>query len=42
MDIAVPAGFPDKYREALVRTAEKCAVKRAVLDPPAFHIRTVG
>ena len=42
IDIMTPPGFPEKYRSALVRAADMCAVKRTILDPPAFEIRTVS
>ena len=36
LDIKLPAGFPEKYRDAVIRAAETCAVKRALDNPPAF------
>jgi len=41
LDIEVPEGFPARYHKALVRVANRCSVKRTVLDPPEFEIRTV-
>ncbi|AAR33714.1 OsmC family protein [Geobacter sulfurreducens] len=41
MEIVVPSDFPEKYRNALVKSAELCSVKRALADPPDFAIRTV-
>jgi putative redox protein len=41
MDIHVPADFPEKYRPALIRSAEQCAVKKHMETPPAFAIETV-
>jgi putative redox protein len=41
LDIEVPASFPEKYREALVRVADQCSVKRAIQAQPAFQVRTV-
>jgi ribosomal protein S12 methylthiotransferase accessory factor len=41
MDIVVPPDFPEKYRNALVKSAELCSVKKALMDPPDFAIRTV-
>ena len=38
--VALPAGFPEKYRAALLRATDQCTVKRALLDPPAFVITT--
>jgi len=41
LDIRVPPSFPEKYREALVRVAEQCTVKRTIAAQPEFHVRTV-
>jgi len=41
MEIRVPDDFPQKYRNALIKTAELCAVKKAINDPPEFLITTV-
>lgn len=41
LDIEVPAAFPEKYREALVRVADQCSVKRAIQTQPRFQVRTV-
>jgi putative redox protein len=41
MDIHLPEGFPEKHRDAVVRAAEQCAVKKHVFEPPAFEIRTL-
>lgn len=37
LEIKVPAGFPEKYRQAVIRAAETCAVKRHLDIPPAFE-----
>lgn len=37
LKIDLPEGFPDKYRDAIVRAAEQCAVKQAIVDPPRFE-----
>lgn len=34
ISIQVPPEFPAKYRKALVRAANTCSVKKALLDPP--------
>jgi putative redox protein len=39
LDIQVPASFPEKYLEALVRVAEKCSVKKAIQAQPKFSVR---
>ncbi len=36
LEIKVPPGFPEKYRDAVIRAAEMCAVKRHLDAPPAF------
>lgn len=41
LDIQVPPAFPDKYRDALVRVADQCAVKKAIQAQPVFEVRTV-
>ena len=40
LEIQVPATFPDKYRDSLVRAAELCAVKKHLEKPPVFDITT--
>lgn len=41
LDIEVPPEFPAKYRDALVRAADQCAVKKHLEHPPAFDVKTV-
>jgi ribosomal protein S12 methylthiotransferase accessory factor len=41
LEIELPAGFPERYKEAVIRAAEQCAVKKHFEHPPAFEIRTV-
>lgn len=41
LDIHVPAGFPERYRAALIRSAEQCAVKKHLENPPKFVVNTV-
>lgn len=38
IEIQLPAGFPEKYREAIVRAAEQCAVKKHLEKPPAVAV----
>ena len=42
LDIELPAGFPERYKEAVIRAAEQCAVKKHFEHPPEFEIRTVA
>ncbi len=37
----LPAGFPDKYRKAILRAMDQCAVKRHIVEPPAFELVAV-
>ncbi len=41
LDIEVPPSFPEKYRDALVRVADQCAVKKAIQAQPRFEVRAV-
>jgi ribosomal protein S12 methylthiotransferase accessory factor len=36
--LALPAGFPEKYRDAIRRAVDQCTVKRHLLEPPAFEL----
>jgi ribosomal protein S12 methylthiotransferase accessory factor len=38
--IQVPENFPEKYRPSLIRSAELCAVKKHLENPPEFEIIT--
>ena len=40
LEIQVPPTFPEKYYPALIRSAEQCAVKKAIEQPPAFDVHT--
>lgn len=40
LDIQLPAGFPEKYQEALIRAASQCAVKKQLDNPPAIQVVT--
>jgi putative redox protein len=41
LDINVPPDFPEKYHKALIKVADQCAVKKTILHPPKFAIKTV-
>jgi ribosomal protein S12 methylthiotransferase accessory factor len=41
LEIQVPPSFPEKYHEALIRSASQCAVKKHLEAPPAFDVKTV-
>jgi putative redox protein len=40
LDIQLPADFPEKYRDAVINSADLCAVKRSIYNPPEFEITT--
>lgn len=37
----LPSGFPEKYRSAIIRATDQCAVKKALLDPPEIELITL-
>jgi ribosomal protein S12 methylthiotransferase accessory factor len=40
LEIQVPQGFPEKYRDSLIHSAGLCAVKKHLEKPPRFDITT--
>jgi putative redox protein len=40
LDIQVPPSFPEKYKDAVIRSAQLCAVKKHLENPPTFEIHT--
>ena len=41
IDIHLPAGFPDKYRKAIIKATDQCAVKQAIIAQPEFEVSAV-
>ncbi|HYV68172.1 MAG TPA: OsmC family protein [Myxococcales bacterium] len=41
IEITLPPGFPEKYREAILRAVDQCKVKRHILEAPVFEVTTV-
>lgn len=41
IDVELPPGFPERYRDAVLRAAEGCKVKRAMEAQPRFVVRMV-
>jgi putative redox protein len=41
IDVQLPAGFPEKYRAAVVRAAKQCTVKKHLDQPPVIEVETV-
>jgi putative redox protein len=40
LEIQVPPEFPEKYYQALVKSAEQCKVKQTLENPPKFNVFT--
>jgi ribosomal protein S12 methylthiotransferase accessory factor len=40
LEIQVPESFPEKYRESLIRSANLCAVKKHLENPPSINVFT--
>ena len=40
LDIQLPPEFPEKYRTAVIRAADQCAVKKHFENPPQIAIST--
>ncbi len=38
IEIRLPAGFPAKYKDAVIKAADQCAVKAHMAFPPDFEI----
>ncbi len=40
LNIQLPPDFPEKYKAAVIKSAEQCAVKKHLEHPPAFEVTT--
>jgi ribosomal protein S12 methylthiotransferase accessory factor len=40
LEINLPEGFPEKYNKAVINSANLCAVKKHLENPPQFEITT--
>ncbi len=38
--LTLPEGFPEKYRDGILRAMEQCAVKKHMQDAPEFRVET--
>ena len=38
IELQLPSTFPEKYKEAVVRVAQECSVKRAIAGQPHFTV----
>jgi putative redox protein len=41
IEIRTPPGFPDKYRDGIIKAANLCTVKRHLHTPPAMEVVTI-
>jgi uncharacterized OsmC-like protein len=39
--LTLPADFPDKYRDGIVRAMEQCTVKRHMQQAPGFSVKII-
>jgi putative redox protein len=42
LEFKTPPNFPEKYRDAIIKSMELCAVKKHLQQPPNFSITTVA
>jgi ribosomal protein S12 methylthiotransferase accessory factor len=40
LTIELPPYFPDKYKDAVINAANLCAVKKHIMEPPVFEVKT--
>jgi len=40
--VELPSGFPEKYRGAIERAIDHCAVKNQIVNPPRFELHLSG
>jgi putative redox protein len=38
LELRLPDGFPEKYRAAILRAVDQCAVRRHVIKPPSIEV----
>lgn len=41
IDIQLPDGFPEKYRDAVIKAADLCTVKKHLVSPPEITVQTI-
>ena len=40
LSIELPESFPEKYKDAVIKAADQCAVKKHFLNPPEINVIT--
>ncbi len=41
IDIRLPEGFPEKYKDAVIKAADMCTVKKHLASPPEILVNSV-
>ena len=41
LEILLPPGFPEKYKNAVIKAADSCAVRVHIQNPPAFETEVI-
>ena len=41
ISVKLPEGFPEKYRSAILRATDQCAVKKHLVSPPEIEVEAV-
>ena len=41
IQLELPHGFPEKYRGAIIKAMDQCAVKRSIQQPPEFEMTLI-
>ena len=39
INVMTPEGFPEKYKDAILKAVDQCAVKRHLVNPPDISVR---
>ena len=42
INIFLPEGFPEKYRDSVIKAAEACSVKKHIASAPEFSVNTIN
>lgn len=40
IEIQLPSDFPEKYKDAVIKAADQCKVKKTIANPPVFEVIT--
>jgi len=41
LDIKLPPDFPGKYKQALIKAADSCTVKKHLVNPPEIKVQAI-